>query len=217
MKRWRCGSLFSGIGGLERGLGSALSAHGGMELAWAVEKDPFCRRVLGLMHPGVPLYDDVAAVGRNELADVDILCGGFPCFPAGTLINTATGLVPIENIQEGDLVRTHALRLRRVVTTMKKSAAPLLEVHAFGAPKFRTTAEHPLAKSGTSLTDATCRSGRPLPATCTHGSACKPSLNPRFVAWLMGFGPDFWDRLSASRGARSSARLATQSSRKWQK
>ena len=43
------------------------------------------------------------------------------------------------------------------------------------------------ANEGTSLTDATCRSGRPLPMICRHGGECRPTLNPRFVEWLMGF------------------------------
>ena len=49
------------------------------------------------------------------------------------------------------------------------------------------------ANEGTSLTDLTCRSGRPLPTTCTHGGECRPTLNPRFVAWLMGLPPSFLD------------------------
>lgn len=28
--------------------------------------------------------------------------------------------------------------------------------------------------------------GRPGPMTCTHGGECRPTLNPRFVEWLMG-------------------------------
>lgn len=58
------------------------------------------------------------------------------------------------------------------------------------------------ANEGTSLTDATCRSGRPLPTTCSHGGACQPRLNPRFVAWLMGFPLDWigsWARHAAKR------------------
>lgn len=33
--------------------------------------------------------------------------------------------------------------------------------------------------------------GPRAPTTCTHGDACKPTLNPRFVAWLMGFPLDW--------------------------
>ena len=47
------------------------------------------------------------------------------------------------------------------------------------------------ANEGTSLTDATCRSGRPVPTTCTHGGDCRWRLNPRFVESLQGF-PEGW-------------------------
>jgi hypothetical protein len=53
------------------------------------------------------------------------------------------------------------------------------------------------AHAGTSLTDATCRSGRPLPGTCKHGGECKPTLSPRFVEWLMGF-PIGWSACEPS-------------------
>jgi len=43
------------------------------------------------------------------------------------------------------------------------------------------------ANEGASLTDATVRDGRHDPTTCNHGGECKPTLNPRFVEWLMGF------------------------------
>lgn len=53
------------------------------------------------------------------------------------------------------------------------------------------------AHPGTSLTDASCRSGLPLPTTCTHGEPCRPVLNPRFVEWLMSF-PIGWLSLPRS-------------------
>jgi hypothetical protein len=73
------------------------------------------------------------------------------------------------------------------------------------------------ANEGTSLTDATCRSGRPLLTTCTHGGPCQPVLSPVFVEWLMGF-PWGWTRLSAQGLATLASELsATRSSRKSQK
>jgi DNA (cytosine-5)-methyltransferase 1 len=72
----RVGSLFSGIGGLDLGLEWA-----GMEIAWQVENNPFCQKVLKKHWPNVPLFEDVRNVGRNELVPVDVVCGGFPCQP----------------------------------------------------------------------------------------------------------------------------------------
>lgn len=70
----RFGSLFAGIGGFDLGLERA-----GMECAWQVEIDPFCRKVLTKHWPDVPKYEDVRDVGAHNLAPVDLICGGFPC------------------------------------------------------------------------------------------------------------------------------------------
>jgi DNA (cytosine-5)-methyltransferase 1 len=86
------GSLFSGIGGFDLGLERA-----GWQVAWQVELDLFCQRVLARHWPGVARYADVrrfraGLVGRAD-ADaasrggeppfpsehIDLLVGGFPC------------------------------------------------------------------------------------------------------------------------------------------
>ncbi len=51
----------------------------GMECAWQVEIDPFCRKVLTKHWPNVPKYEDVKEVGKHNLERVDLICGGFPC------------------------------------------------------------------------------------------------------------------------------------------
>jgi DNA (cytosine-5)-methyltransferase 1 len=70
----KVGSLFSGIGGIDLGLERA-----GMEVAWQVEVDPFCRQVLGMNFPGVTQHGDIHGVGSEELEPVELVCGGFPC------------------------------------------------------------------------------------------------------------------------------------------
>lgn len=76
----KVGGLFSGIGGFELGLSRA-----GFEISWMVEIDEFCRKVLKKhapeYWPNARILEDVTKVGKEQLAAVDLICGGFPCQP----------------------------------------------------------------------------------------------------------------------------------------
>lgn len=76
VKEWRLGSLFSGIGGFELGLERAIP---GLSTVWQVEKEPFCQSILRKHWPESIIYDDVRTINKNNVAPIDILCGGFPC------------------------------------------------------------------------------------------------------------------------------------------
>lgn len=71
----KIGSVFSGIGGIERGLCKSLDA----DVVWQIENDDFCRGVLERHFPNVKRYGDVRTVQADELEPIDLLAGGFPC------------------------------------------------------------------------------------------------------------------------------------------
>jgi DNA (cytosine-5)-methyltransferase 1 len=76
----RCGSLFSGIGGLDLGFQQA-----GFEACWQVENNRFCQAVLTTHFPHVPRLPDVRGCDRKNLSPVDVITAGFPCQDVSTV------------------------------------------------------------------------------------------------------------------------------------
>ncbi len=150
-RRPRVVELFAGVGGFRLGL----EPHG-FETVWANQWEPSTRTQHAfdcyVRHFGAsPAHScediehalDEVEAGRAELPQHDLLVGGFPCFVAGTMILTASGQRPIEEVAVGDLVLTHRGRWRRVTTTMTRHAAATVVLRGHGIPDVRTTAEHP--------------------------------------------------------------------------
>jgi DNA (cytosine-5)-methyltransferase 1 len=73
-KQLTFGSLFAGIGGFDLGFERA-----GMVCKWQVEIDDYATKILEKHWPHVHRERDVRTVGRHNLEQVDIVCGGFPC------------------------------------------------------------------------------------------------------------------------------------------
>jgi DNA (cytosine-5)-methyltransferase 1 len=68
------GSLFAGIGGFDLGF-----QREGYEIAWQVEIDDYCQKVLAKHWPHVSRFGDVRDCGLHNLEPVDVITGGFPC------------------------------------------------------------------------------------------------------------------------------------------
>lgn len=129
----------------------------GWECAGVSEIDKFPRAVLqhrlGAVpvdddhrwQPGqnfTPLFGDFTKIEAHHVGPVDLLVGGTPCFPEGTMIASTRGLIPIEAVRVGDEVLTHEHRFRRVLRTGSKMAETA-EVTGQGHYGFVTTANHP--------------------------------------------------------------------------
>lgn len=116
----------------------------GMECAFQVEIDPFCRKILERHWPGVPKFDDVRRFPPDDVDfKIDLLAGGFPCFPAGTPVDTDMGPRAIETVRAGDIVVTHKNRLRAVSGTMRRMADQIVRIKVPGSRAFEVTREHP--------------------------------------------------------------------------
>ena len=140
MSEFTMGSLFSGIGGLDEGVRAALGG-GDLRFVADVEKGP--SQVLAARYPRIPNLGDITKVDWHEIEPVDVLCGGSPCFTAGTLVETEEGARPIEEVRVGDMVRTHLGRYRRVTAIGGYYADDVLELRIMGAPRFQVTPNHP--------------------------------------------------------------------------
>jgi DNA (cytosine-5)-methyltransferase 1 len=73
----RIGSLCTGYGGLD----VAVQAVFGGELAWVADPDPGAAAILAHHHPNTPNLGDITTVRWQDVAQVDIVCGGYPCQP----------------------------------------------------------------------------------------------------------------------------------------
>ena len=69
--------LFAGIGGFRSGL----EAVGGFQCVGWCEIDPYVRRAYEAIYDtsGEVCFHDARAIQPDELPDLDLICGGFPC------------------------------------------------------------------------------------------------------------------------------------------
>ena len=115
------GSLFDGSGAFP--LGGILA---GIEPIWSSEVDPFAVLVTHKRLPQVKHYGDVSSLKGYDLEPVDIITFGSPCFPAGTLVMTEQGYLPIDEVEVGMKVLTHKGRWKMVTAVGSKTGRTIL-------------------------------------------------------------------------------------------
>lgn len=145
-KHIRVAELFAGVGGFRVGLERASKAF---HVVFSNQWEPSTKRqdasAIYVARFGEAGHSNtnIAEVATKDIPDFDLLVGGFPCFVAGTMILTAQGYRPIEELRKGDLVLTHRGRWRKVTATMSRRAPSTLVLRGQGFPDIRTTSEHP--------------------------------------------------------------------------
>lgn len=77
----RVGSFFSGCGGLDLGF-----IKSGFKISWANDIDKDACEVYS-KNIGKIIHNDISNLGIDELSDVDVIVGGFPCQPFSTAGN----------------------------------------------------------------------------------------------------------------------------------
>ena len=80
----------------------------------------------------------------NVGAEIDLLTYSTPCFVAGTLVQTEGGLMPIEQVMDGDRVLTHTRQWQEVAATgVKPFTGELYTIRSMCSHDIRCTPEHP--------------------------------------------------------------------------
>lgn len=148
----KLGSLFSGIGGFE-----LVGSWYGIEPAWASEIEEPCIRITKKHFPNMKHLGDITKIYGDQIEPVDIITGGSPCFPAGTMVLTNHGYTPIENIQVNDVVLTHKGRWRKVTAVGNREAETFF---LKGNVTIETTANHPIYSADIKHSYARLENGR---------------------------------------------------------
>lgn len=79
----------------------------------------------------------------DDLPYADFWTVSFPCFVEGTLVFTNDGYKPIEKVEIGDVVLTHANNWEKVTNTMINETNKLFKIKTMPSETIHCTANHP--------------------------------------------------------------------------
>lgn len=136
--------LFSGIGGITHALRGMFHPVAYCEAAPSrieVLRNLFAKKRI----PQAPIHTDVCKLKGSQVPDIDCIVGGWPCFPAGTLVCTDEGYKPIEQVVGTEKVLTHTGHFRAIENLQrKKHPGSLYYVGCrHQCHRLKCTSEHP--------------------------------------------------------------------------
>lgn len=106
--------LFCGIGGFHQALNKL-----GAKCVLACDIDKDCRTVYKDNY-GLEPVTNIKEIDEKTMPDFDVLCGGFPCFVAGTQTLTNNGYKNIEDVQLTDKLLTHTGQFQNILNLQRK-------------------------------------------------------------------------------------------------
>lgn len=86
---------------------------------------------------------DITKVDENELDNFNMICGGSPCFVAGTKVLSKTGYENIEDLKVGDLVYTKEKRWKEIKRIGSDGEKEICSITAMGMLPIECTLNHP--------------------------------------------------------------------------
>ena len=87
---------------------------------------------------------DLNTINVSDIPSHNLLCGGFPCFVAGTKVLTCNGYKNIEDVVLIDRLMTHTGQFQKIINLQHKYYnGTLYNITAKYHPSFKCTDEHP--------------------------------------------------------------------------
>ena len=148
MDKLKVCELFAGVGGFTVGLQAADKDF--FQTIWSNQFEPGAKKqyasetyVKNFGEDG-HVNKDINLVPTNQIPYCDIMTGGFPCFPAGTLVLTSNGYCEIENVKDNDMLLTKDGNWKKIRRKMESVHTDIVNIKTVDNSEYLTTTpEHP--------------------------------------------------------------------------
>lgn len=147
--------LFAGVGGFRCGLNDVLLVNnetveqGDWDFVWANQWEPATKTqdafncyVKRFGNSAQHSNTDIGQVDKTTIPDHSLLCGGFPCLTADTLVLTNNGYKKIVDVQENDAVLSHDGRYHKVSSLLVQGTKPTYKISSFAFDSLHITGNH---------------------------------------------------------------------------